>query len=113
MEPLAEDRSVFREALEARGEGYHHVMLRMDFDRGFERLSRLGFAPALESTTPYGERAVLFDTRAENGGFVELMDLHIAFEGLVGAMAEASRGWDGRAAPVRALADLLPDRQHA
>ena len=108
VEPLAEDRSVFREALEERGEGYHHVMVRTGFDQGVEHMTRLGFKPALESTTPYGERAVLFDTRAETGGFVEFMDLHIAFEGLVGKMAQAREDWDGRSDPVRPLADLLP-----
>ena len=108
VEPQADDRSVFREALEEVGEGYHHVMLRTDFDKGSERLTRLGFEPALESTTPYGERAVLFDTRAETGGFVELMDLHIAFEGLVGKMSAAAEAWDGHTEPVRALTDLLP-----
>src|SRR3546814_7912168 len=73
------DRSVFTEVLEERGPGYHHVMLRMDFDKGFAQLSEQGYKVALESTTPLGERCALFDTREANGGFIEVMDLHIAF----------------------------------
>src|SRR3546814_20877896 len=80
VEPMEGDRSVFTEVLEERGPGYHHVMLRMDFDKGFAQLSEQGYKVALESTTPLGERCALFDTREANGGFIEGMDLHIAFE---------------------------------
>ena len=62
-------------------------MLREDFDTGCARMAALGFPLALESTTPLGERCALFDTGPVNGGFTELMDLHIAFGRLTDAMA--------------------------
>src|SRR3546814_10516598 len=71
VEPMEGDRSVFTEVLEERGPGYHHVMLRMDFDKGFAQLSEQGYKVALESTTPLGERCALFDTQEANDGFIE------------------------------------------
>ena len=107
VEPLAGDDSVFREVLETRGEGSHHMMLRIPYDEGFEMLTKAGYQPALESTTPLGERAVLFDTQASNGGFIELMDLHISFSGMVQKMADAHATWDHKTEPVRPLYDLM------
>jgi len=95
VQPLPGDRSVFSEVLERRGPGYHHVMLREDFDSGYARLRAAGHEVALESTTPLGERCALFDTQALNGGFIEVMDLHIGFGRLTEAMAAAQDGWDG------------------
>jgi hypothetical protein len=106
IEPLPGDSSVFTEVLNKRGPGYHHVMLRMDFDEGCKRLKAAGHAVALESMTPMGERCVLFDTQDENGGFIELMDLHIGFGKLTEAMSHAHEGWDG-SAPQRSLGDLF------
>jgi hypothetical protein len=106
VQPLPDDRSVFAEVLAERGPGYHHVMLRDDYDSAHARLLEQGFAIALESTTPLGERCALFDTRALNGGFIEVMDLHIGFGQLTEAMAAAHEGFTG-ADPVRPLAPLF------
>ena len=107
IESLQGDDSVFREVMDKRGEGYHHVMLRLPYDEGFKKLTEAGFKPALESTTPLGERAVLFDTQDANGGFIELMDLHISFSGMVQRMSDAHQDWDRKTDPVRPLYDLM------
>ncbi|MEI9984758.1 MAG: hypothetical protein WDN69_17050 [Aliidongia sp.] len=70
------------------------------------RLSAQGHAVALESTTPLGERCTLFDTQDMNGGFIEIMDLHIGFGRLTEAMAAAHETWDG-SAPQRPLGPLF------
>jgi len=106
VQPLPGDQSVFAEVLTERGPGYHHVMLRENYDTAHARLSEQGFAIALENTTPLGERCTLFDTRAQNGGFIEVMDLHIGFGRLTEAMAVAHEGFTG-ANPVRPLAPLF------
>jgi len=106
IEPLEGDRSVFSEVLQRSGPGFHHVLLREEYDVGFARLSAQGFAVALESTTPLGERCALFDTGAVNGGFIEVMDLHIAFGRLTELMHAAHDGWDGTD-PHRPLAPLF------
>lgn len=106
VQPLEGDRSAFSEVLATRGPGYHHMMLREDYDVAFARLSDAGYALALESITPLGERCALFDTQAVNGGFIEVMDLHIGFGRLTELMAGAHAGWDG-GDPVRPLATLF------
>ena len=104
VQPLEGDNSVFTEALHQRGPGYHHVMLREEYDAAHARLSAQGYAVALESTTPMGERCALFDTG--DGGFVEVMDLHRSFGRLAEHMAQAHTGWDG-GAPKRDLGALF------
>jgi hypothetical protein len=106
VQPLDGDGSVFSEVMRGRGPGFHHVMLREDYDIAHARLTAQGFSVALESTTPLGERCALFDTQAVNGGFTEVMDLHIAFGRLTEAMAAAHENWDGEV-PQRPLAPLF------
>jgi hypothetical protein len=106
VQPLDGDRSVFTEVLEQRGPGYHHVMLRDDYDAARARLESQGFKVALESTTPLGERCALFDTQDVNGGFIEVMDLHIGFGRLTELMAQAHENWDG-SEPSRPLGPLF------
>ncbi|MDE2465254.1 MAG: VOC family protein [Alphaproteobacteria bacterium] len=106
VQPLVSDRSVFSEVLSQRGPGYHHVMLREDFDAAHKRLTAQGLKPALECTTPLNERCVLFDTRDVDGGYIEIMDLHISFGKLTEAIARAHQNWDG-SEPVRELGPHL------
>jgi hypothetical protein len=106
VQPLEGDISVFSEVMAGRGPGFHHVMLREDYDVAHARLTAQGFKLALESTTPLGERCALFDTQSLNGGFIEVMDLHIAFGRLTEAMADAHAGWDGTE-PQRPLGPLF------
>ena len=95
--------SVFDEMLDTRGEGYHHVMLRLPYNEGVARLSSLGHEIAFSGVMPGGERFCLFDTRAADGGYVELMELSPAVEESLARMYRAHLGWDGRTEPVRGI----------
>jgi hypothetical protein len=95
--------SPFRDFLAERGEGLHHVMPRTDFDSGHARLVTAGHAVAYSGTMPSGERFCLFDTRAANGAYVELMDLSPAMQGSLARMERAHRDWDGTTDPVRTM----------
>lgn len=107
IKPLRNLPSVFREMLESRGPGYHHVMPRLDYDIGFARLSEAGYELAYHGCLPSGERMALFDTRNDNGGFIELMDFSPAILGQLEAIAQAHRDWDGRSDPIRPLTSLF------
>jgi hypothetical protein len=96
--------SVFTEALDSTGPGFHHVMLREDFDAGFKRLSDAGYEAAYQGALPGGERFVLFDTRKDSGGFVELMDISPLIQRQLENMARAHQEWDGRTDPIRPMA---------
>ncbi len=98
--------SVFTEMLDAKGEGYHHIMLRLPFDEGVARLERQGFETAFSGAMPSGERFAIFDTRSGNGGYIELMDLSPAMEASMERMHRAHVEWDGVTNPVRTMADL-------
>ena len=98
--------SPFRDFLNERGEGLHHVMPRVDFDLGHQRFSAAGHRVAYAGTMPSGERFCLFDTRAANGAYVELMELSPAMHGSLARMEQAHRQWDGITDPVRPIARL-------
>ena len=98
--------SPFRDFLVERGEGLHHVMPRTDFDLGHARLSAAGHRVAYSGTMPSGERFCLFDTRAANGAYVELMELSPAMLGSLARMEQAHRQWDGVTDPVRTMDKL-------
>jgi hypothetical protein len=104
--PLRDTPSVFKEVLDSRGEGYHHVMLGMDYQLGWDKLSAAGFEPALQGQLPDGSRYVLFDTVAANGGFTELMERTPGFYHLMSAMRDAHVDWDRKTNPVRSLAEI-------
>ncbi|MGV9797157.1 VOC family protein [Mycobacterium sp. NPDC003449] len=109
IQPLDGDRSVFSEALDARGPGFHHIVRRESFDVGVARCERAGYPRALEMTTAAGERTVVYDTTRSNGGFLEVVDLNVTFEPLMGRLAEAHARWDGHIEPRRSLASLFGD----
>jgi hypothetical protein len=106
LEQTNDGASPFRDFLEERGEGLHHVMPRGDFDAGFARLSAAGYKVAYAGTMPSGERFCLFDTRSVNGAYVELMELSEAMQGSLKRMEKAHAAWDGVTKPVRPISEL-------
>ena len=98
--------SPFRDFLDTRGEGLHHVMPRGDYDAGHARLSSAGYAVAYAGRMPSGERFCLFDTRASNGAYVELMELSDAMTVSLTLMEKAHATWDGATDPIRPMARL-------
>lgn len=107
LQPLNDVPSVFREILETGGEGYHHVLLRTDFDSGAARLEAHGYAAAFTGRMPGGERFALYDTLAGNGGFIELMDLTSTTLGPMEMIHQAHLDWDRKTAPKRDFMTLV------
>jgi hypothetical protein len=103
LQQTSDGPSVFREMLDASGPGYHHVMLRGDYDANFARLAAKGHAVAFSGQMPSGERFCLFDTRSADGAYVELMDISPAMAQSLARMHRAHLGWDGVTDPVRGL----------
>jgi Glyoxalase/Bleomycin resistance protein/Dioxygenase superfamily len=98
--------SPFLDFLNERGEGLHHIMPRGDFDAGHARLSAAGHKVAYSGTMPSGERFCLFETRASNGSYIELMELSPAMVRSLALMERAHATWDGRTDPVRGMERL-------
>jgi len=107
LQQLNDAPSVFREILDAKGEGYHHVMLRLPFDQGRQRIEAAGYELAFSGRMPGGERFGLFDARAGNGGYIELMDLTATTFGPIEKIHEAHVHWDGKTDPKRNFFSLV------
>jgi Glyoxalase/Bleomycin resistance protein/Dioxygenase superfamily len=103
LEQTNDGASPFRDFLRERGEGLHHIMPRCDFDTGHARLSSAGHRIAFSGTMPSGERFCLFDTRAANGAYTELMELSPAMLASLSLMEKAHVTWDGQTDPVRGM----------
>jgi hypothetical protein len=106
LQPVGPGPSIFHEVLQQKGEGYHHVMLRMDYDRGQALLSGQGYPVGTQGLLPTGERFALYDSRRDNGGFIEIMDLSDNFLGMLSRVEQAHRNWD-RTEPVRPLVSVM------
>ena len=103
LEQTNDGASPFRDFIEERGEGLHHVMPRTDFETGHRRLSDAGHRVAYSGTLPGGERFCLFDTRSVNGAYVELMEFSAHMQQSLALMEKAHATWDGRTDPVRGM----------
>jgi hypothetical protein len=101
LQQLNDAPSVFREILDTRGEGYHHVMLRVPFDEGRQRIEAAGYELAFSGRLPGGERFGLFDARAATSGYIELMDLTETSFGPIEKIHQAHLRWDRKTDPKR------------
>ncbi len=106
LQQTNDTKSVFSEILEKNGDGYHHIMPRIDFDEGSAKLTAEGYEVAFSGQMPSGERFCLFDTRSGNGGFIELMEISPAMEGAMQLMHKAHVQWDGTTKPIRSMEEL-------
>ncbi|MGB3796843.1 MAG: VOC family protein [Alteraurantiacibacter sp.] len=95
--------SPFRDFLQKRGEGLHHIMQRAEFDVAHARLLAAGFKIAYSGKMPSGERFCLFDTFALHGYYTELMELSEAMQASLALMEKAHATWDGKTDAVRGM----------
>lgn len=106
LEQTNEGASPFADFIRERGEGLHHVMPRTDYDAGYASMTAAGYKVAYSGTLPSGERFCLFDTRAANGYYVELMEMSDGMRGSLELMEKAHMQWDGVTDPVRGMERL-------
>jgi hypothetical protein len=104
VKPLRKIPSVFSEVLDSRGPGFHHVMLRIDYEEGYKRLSEAGYEVASHGLLPGGERCTLFDAQRDSSGFIELMEMSPMIERQFANMLKAHLEWDRRTEPRRPFA---------
>lgn len=104
--PQNDAPSVYRDMLEARGEGFHHIKCAFDnFDEEVARFRSAGFPPAFHGDVPGVTRFAYFDTLAALGYFVEISDAAPAQAAMFTRMKEICRDWDG-SVPLRDMASL-------
>jgi hypothetical protein len=98
-------RTPFSEFLLASGEGVQHLgYSTTTFDEDLDRAAEWGL-DVLQSGTTVGGRFVFYDTTGSGGSIVEVTEMTPGKRAVFDAIANASRGWDGRS-PVRSIADI-------
>lgn len=103
IQPNNEAPSVYREAIEKRGYGFHHWgVATWNFDQDLERYRAEGYETAFHLQVPSGGRVAYMDTTAHLPGMVELIELGADFEPTFNRFYRASIGWDGQD-PVRSF----------
>lgn len=118
IEPLDDSPAIFREVLEACGDGaMHHIMTNVrpmsaeDFDRQCLAYEQAGLPRVLKFEVPGQGRNYFYDARAELGAFIEVLQVpEHAFDMLDRMQAAHQAADKGR--PLQNLADLFADAAH-
>jgi len=100
IQPNDSNPSVYRETIDARGHGFHHLgRASDDIEADIEALEARGYALAFRAGVPTGGDVAYMD-KPENSGFLELITATDAMEEVFTRFWRASLGWDGKD-PVR------------
>jgi hypothetical protein len=101
IQPNDDKPSVYREAIDARGYGFHHFGVgTLDYDGDLARHLEQGHDLAFEAWVPTGGRVGYVDTTAELPGYVELIEVDEGTDAAFTRFYAASLAWDG-SDPVR------------
>jgi hypothetical protein len=102
IQPTDDEPSIFREVLDVKGEGVHHVQPNMRimtaeaYDEQFAAYKRAGLECAVEMEIPGLGRASFFDALARTGVFIELIQAsEMMYRGMEN-MHAAHLAWDGK-----------------
>ncbi|MFC3098451.1 VOC family protein [Alteraurantiacibacter palmitatis] len=105
IQPLDDNPSVYRETIEARGYGYHHMGIACaDVEADVAAYSQRGWHEAYRAAVPTGGEVVYLDNGSGAAtGFIELLPVTPGMDATFTRFWEASRNWDGRD-PIRPFA---------
>ena len=107
IQPLDDKPSVYREVIDARGYGYHHLGLATrTYEKEVECYKQMGYVLAFEGSTPRSIRFAYFDTTADMPGMLEIIEFNDMQDQFLLLMQQASLNWDGRD-PVRKIETII------
>lgn len=104
--PLSDSPNVYRDLVPAGQTRFHHVCFWSD-DIAADKavLQAEGFELAMDSGDGDGARFAYFDTSAENGHMIELLQRDAGMAAMFDRIAVVARDWDGER-PLREFAEL-------
>jgi len=104
IQPLDNEPSVYRETIELRGYGFHHLGIACaDVDADSRDYQSRGYTEAFRAAVPTGGEVVYLDNGSgAQWGFLELLPGIPGMDATFTRFWEASRDWDG-ADPVRSF----------
>ena len=97
--------SVYRETIDRRGYGFHHMAVSAPtdaYDATLQRYLDDGASLALEAEVAVGGRAAYLDFGERLAGMIELIEMNDKVEQLFGHVRSANDGWTGDE-PVRSF----------
>ena len=96
IQPLDDHPSVYREAIQAKGYGFHHWgVASRDVEADVALYAQRGMHPAFRAGVPTGGDVVYLDAGDRVPGFVELIPVNPLMERAFSAFYAASMAWDG------------------
>ena len=104
IQPLDSEPSVYRETIELRGYGFHHLGIACaDVDADSRDYQARGYTEAFRAKVPTGGEVVYLDNgTGPQLGFLELLPVTPGMDQTFTRFWEASRGWGGTD-PVRSF----------
>ena len=103
IQPKDDHPSVYRETIEARGHGFHHIGIACaDVDAEVAAYERRGYALAFSAPVPTGGSVAYMDGGPGHPGFVELIPATPRMDAGFTRFWEASRDWNGKD-PIRSF----------
>ena len=101
IQPKDEHPSVYKEARDATGFGFHHIGLASpDFEADMKAMEAKGYELAFKAGVPTGGSVAYYDTKGKLPFFIELIESGPGLDQFFGSMYKAGLNWDG-ADPVR------------
>jgi glyoxalase/bleomycin resistance protein/dioxygenase superfamily protein len=104
ISPHDDRPSVYQEAIERKGHGFHHFGVgTLDYDGDLAKHLEQGHELAYQTWVPTGGRVGYVDTTAELPGYVELVEMNDATDEAFTRFYAQSLAWDG-SDPIRPFA---------
>ena len=104
IQPKDDHPSVYREIVDRRGYGFHHIGIAVeDVDAEIEAYRAKGYELAFRAQVPSGGAVAYLDDGRNEPGFVELIPATPGMDAMFTRFWAAGRNWDGRD-PVRPFA---------
>lgn len=103
IQPLDSNPSVYRETIERRGYGFHHVGIAVaDVDARIADHAREGYEVAFRAAVPTGGAVAYLDDKVNDPGFLELIPATAGMDATFTRFWQATADWDG-SDPIRAF----------
>lgn len=103
IQPLDNNPSVYREIIERRGFGFHHLGLAVsDVDAAIPEFEARGYTVAFRAGVPTGGAVAYLDNGVNDPGMLELIPATSGMDATFTRFWAAAQGWDG-SDPVRSF----------
>lgn len=103
IQPNDAHPSVYKEAIDARGYGFHHWgVASADVDADIARYEKMGMDVVFRAGVPTGGDVAYLDTHGKMPGYVELISTNPAMERAFSRFYGATLAWDG-SEPIRSF----------